>query len=222
MIRAATGSDHHHPVAAFKIKPTNKMAERYVQKSACLASANIAALPSCSPTRFFAWERRGIATKAAQATTIPAMLCAGACLRHRLEIATEATYRESTRKQIPTILRVNRSFCSRLSSSAISDKRHSKATAEVTSIKLSTPKPTREILPEMNPVANAANPSRLFHPIVKYSRRLPRCAMMANSGVSGGTAHFISILVVNLMFTLIVLHLNLQAGCAAHIPGSGR
>jgi hypothetical protein len=57
---------------------------------------------------------------------------------------------------------------------------------------------------------------------VKYSRRLPRCAMMANSGVSGGTAHFISILVVNLMFTLIVLHLNLQAGCAAHIPGSGR
>lgn len=174
MIRAASGSDHHHPVAAFKIKPTNKMAERYVQKSACLASANIAALPSCSPTRFFAWERRGIATKAAQATTIPAMLCAGACLRHRLEIATEATYRESTRKQIPTILRVNRSFCSRLSSPAISDKRHSKATAEVTSIKLSTPKPTREILPEMNPVANAANPSRLFHPIVKYSRRLPR------------------------------------------------
>jgi hypothetical protein len=54
MTRAATGSDHHHPVAAFKIKPTNKMAERYVQKSACLASANIAALPSCSPTRFFA------------------------------------------------------------------------------------------------------------------------------------------------------------------------
>jgi len=198
------------------------MAERYVQKSACLASANIAALPSCSPTRFFAWERSGIATKAAQAIIIPAMLCAGACLRNRLEMATKATYTESARKQLPTILRVTRSFCSRLSSSAIRDKRHSNATAEVTSIKLSTPKPIREILPAMNPVAIAPIPSRLFHPIVKYSRRLPRRAMMANSDVSSGTAHFISVLVVNLVFTLVVLHLSIQIGRAVHIPDSGR
>ena len=99
MTRAATGSAHHHPATAFKTNPTTRMAERYVQKSACLASANIAALPSCSPTRFFAWERRGIATKAAQATIIPAMLCAGACLRNRLEMATKATYSASARKQ---------------------------------------------------------------------------------------------------------------------------
>jgi hypothetical protein len=53
---------------------------------------------------------------------------------------------------------------------------------------------------------------------VKYSRRLPRRAMTANSGVSGGTAHCISILVVDLIFRLIALHLNIQIGLAVHIP----
>jgi hypothetical protein len=52
---------------------------------------------------------------------------------------------------------------------------------------------------------------------VKYSRRLPRWAMTANSGVSCGTAHFISILVVNLMFRPVALHLYIQIGLAVLI-----
>lgn len=93
-------------------------------------------------------------------------------------------------KTAPTILSVKRSFFSRLSSSETTDSRHSNATAEVTSIKLSTPKPTREILPEIIPVINAPSPSRLFHPMVKYSRRLPRWAMMAKSVELCGTTDF--------------------------------
>src|SRR5215472_7811310 len=40
----ATGSAHHQPKDAFSSKPPSRMAERYVQKSACLASALIAPL----------------------------------------------------------------------------------------------------------------------------------------------------------------------------------
>lgn len=32
----ATGSAHHHPNNAFRSKPPNRIADRYVQKSACL------------------------------------------------------------------------------------------------------------------------------------------------------------------------------------------
>jgi len=128
-----------------------------------------------------------MATRAAQAIAIPAMLCAGECFCSRLEMATKATYTESARKQAPTILSVKRSFFSRLPSSAMTDSRHSNATADVTSIKLSTPKPTREILPEIIPVVNAASPSKLFHPMVKYSRRLPRWTMIAESALCGTT-----------------------------------
>lgn len=178
-----------------------------------------------------------MATRAAQATTIPATLCAGECFCNRLETATKATYAESARKQAPTILSVKRSFFSRLSSSARTDSRHSSATAEVTSMKLSTPKPTREILPEIIPVVNAPSPSRLFHPIVKYSRRLPRWAVRAKSVELCGTTDFtlavvhetgpfsstgrvaampsicvqnssLRPLVVNLRFRLVVLHLT--------------
>ena len=178
-----------------------------------------------------------MATRAAQATTIPATLCAGECFCNRLETATKATYAESARKQAPTILSVKRSFFSRLSSSARTDSRHSSATAEVTSIKLSTPKPTREILPEIIPVVNAPSPSRLFHPIVKYSRRLPRWAARAKSVELCGTTDFtlhwprnrpfligwpewsqrpsicvqnssLRPLVVDLRFRLVVLHLT--------------
>lgn len=139
---------------------------------------------------FFERERKGIATREAQATTIPPMLCAGECLCSRFKTATEAIYAESAKKQTATILSVKRSFLSRFSSSAISDSRHNNATAEVTSIKLSIPKPTREMLPEIIPVANAVSPSRLFHPIVTYSRRLPRCTIMARSVELCGTTDF--------------------------------
>jgi colicin import membrane protein len=46
----------------------------------------------------------------------------------------------------------------------------------VASPKLSTPKPTREMLPAAAPARIAIRPSNVFHPIVKYSRRLPRAA----------------------------------------------
>jgi hypothetical protein len=181
-------------------------------------------------------ESRGIATRAAHAIAIPATLCAGECFCSRLEMATKATYTESATKQAPTILSVKRSFFSRLPSSAITDNRYSNATAEVTSIKLSTPKPTREILPEIIPVVNAANPSKLFHPMVKYSRRLPRLAMIDKSALCGTTDSTLESwrpnrvlfstgmavatpslcvqnssfrpLVVNLRFTLVVRHLT--------------
>lgn len=184
-----------------------------------------------------------MATRAAQATTIPATLCAGECFCSRLEIATKATYTASARKHAPTILSVKRSFFSRLSSSAMTDSRHNNAMAEVTSIKLSTPKPTREILPEIIPVVNAPSPSRLFHPMVKYSRRLPRRAAMAKSVELCSTTDFtfvratkqscfcrlatlvaapsicvqnssLRLLVVKLNFRLVVLHLTMREACA--------
>src|SRR5215469_4668380 len=40
----------------------------------------------------------------------------------------------------------------------------------------SVPKPTREILPAIAPAMTATSPSRVFHPIVKYSSRFPRRA----------------------------------------------
>ena len=58
--------------------------------------------------------------------------------------------------------------------------------AEVTSIKLSIPKPTSEILPAIRPAAVAMRPSAAFHAIVKYSSLFPRCttAGRSNSKVS--------------------------------------
>src|SRR6266571_3243929 len=51
--------------------------------------------------------------------------------------------------------------------------RHSRAPAEVTSIKLSMPKPTSAMLPANTPAITDSTPSRLFQAIVKYSNRLP-------------------------------------------------
>ena len=48
-------------------------------------------------------------------------------------------------------------------------------------MKLSTPKPTREMLPAATPAAIAIQPSRVFQPMVKYSRRLPRAALCCRS-----------------------------------------
>ena len=46
---------------------------------------------------------------------------------------------------------------------------------DVTSMKLSIPNPTREMLPASAPATTATRPSRVFHPIVKYSKDFPRC-----------------------------------------------
>src|SRR4029077_7776390 len=52
---------------------------------------------------------------------------------------------------------------------------------DTTSMKLSTPNPTSDILPGIAPAATAKIPSRLFQAIVKYSSRLPRSAMARRS-----------------------------------------
>jgi hypothetical protein len=93
----------------------------------------------------------------------------------------QLTYAASARKLTPTARNVSRSIRSRRRSSASIAMRHNKAAPELTSIKLSTPNPTREMLPASAPAPTATNRSRLFHPIVKYSSRRLRCARAARS-----------------------------------------
>ena len=76
-------------------------------------------------------------------------------------------------KQAPTTFRLIFSFRSRLCSSASTDILHSKVLPDVTSMKLSIPKPMSEMLPAIAPEITATNPSRVFHAMVKYSSRLP-------------------------------------------------
>jgi hypothetical protein len=65
------------------------------------------------------------------------------------------------------------SFRSRSRTRASTDIRQSKTDPDVTSMKLSIPKPTREILPAISPATTAVNPSAVFQAIVKYSSRRP-------------------------------------------------
>src|ERR1700688_1869564 len=78
-------------------------------------------------------------------------------------------------KQMPTSLRLSFSVRSRLSTSASTDILQSNVAPDVTSMKLSIRKPTREMLHAMTPAATAIKPSRQFHTMVKYSSCLPRC-----------------------------------------------
>jgi hypothetical protein len=57
---AAAGSAHHHPSCALRRRPPRRIAERYVQNSACLASAFMA--PLSMPSATF---RLALATKSA-------------------------------------------------------------------------------------------------------------------------------------------------------------
>ena len=84
------------------------------------------------------------------------------------------TYAARARKHVPTIRSVACSIRLLYCSSASSDIRQSRAAAEVTSTKLSTPKPTRDMLPALAPATTATIPSRQFQPIVKYSSLFPR------------------------------------------------
>ncbi len=81
-------------------------------------------------------------------------------------------------KHTPTIRRLTFSFRSRSFSSSSTAILHINTPPDVTSMKLSIPKPTREMLPASTPAAaNATSPSRLFQTIVKYSNRFPRKAI---------------------------------------------
>jgi hypothetical protein len=87
-------------------------------------------------------------------------------------------------KQPPTTFTLNLSFCSRLFTSASTVIRQSNVAPETTSIKLSIPKPTREMLPEAVPATIAIKHSKLFHAIVKYDSHVPRLAMVWRSNVA--------------------------------------
>jgi len=82
-------------------------------------------------------------------------------------------YAASRRKQTPTILSARLSFSSRRCTSASTDILHSKTDPDVTSMKLSIPKPTSEMLPAIAPATTATRPSKAFHAIVKYSSLRP-------------------------------------------------
>jgi len=87
-------------------------------------------------------------------------------------------------KQNPTILRLSRSFRSRFCRSASTDILQSKVAPDVTSIKLSNPKPTSEMLPATSPAVTPTRPSRLFQATVKYSSRFPRWAIARRVGTN--------------------------------------
>src|SRR6266446_400392 len=82
-------------------------------------------------------------------------------------------YAASRRKQTPTTLSARLSFGSRRSSSASTDILHSKTDPDVTSMKLSIPKPTSEMLPAIAPATTATKPSKPFQAMVKYSSLRP-------------------------------------------------
>src|SRR5882724_8755294 len=82
-------------------------------------------------------------------------------------------YAASRRKQTPTTLRARLSFSSRRCTSASTDILHSKTDPDVTSMKLSIPKPTSKMLPAIAPATTATRPSKAFHVMVKYSSLRP-------------------------------------------------
>src|SRR6266403_4629993 len=90
----------------------------------------------------------------------------------------------STKKHTPTILNARLSFSSRRCTSASTDILQSNTEPEVTSIKLSTPKPTNEMLPAITPIKTASKPSIAFHVMVKYSSLRPRCTRAARSSAT--------------------------------------
>jgi hypothetical protein len=101
----------------------------------------------------FARDSGGMTTNEAHASATPMTLSSGFLRVNRFEMASNATNAASARNEAPTICSV--SFFSRRSrfgTSASVDIRHSSAAPDVTSMKLSTPKPTSEMLPAIAPV----------------------------------------------------------------------
>src|SRR5215469_9686627 len=107
------------------------------------------------------------------ARAIPSGLCSGALLCKRSSTDSTPIYAASSKKQIPTMRSVRRSFSSRRDASGSTDIRQSRAAPEVTSIKLSKPKPVSEILLAIAPSVSANKPSTAFHATVRYSRFRP-------------------------------------------------
>lgn len=91
----------------------------------------------------------------------------------RSAIASWVTYKASPRKHAPPILKLNLSLRSRFSTSVSTDIRHSRVAPDVTSRRLSIPKPTSEMLPASTPAPMPIKASTPFQTIVKCSRRFP-------------------------------------------------
>lgn len=70
----ATGSAHYHPAIAFKSKPPNRRADRYVQKSVCRESACMAPLPIPAATLRLALASIGITITETAATMMSGTL----------------------------------------------------------------------------------------------------------------------------------------------------
>src|SRR5262245_525198 len=131
---------------------------------------------------------------------------------------------ESAIKQTPTMRSVIASMRSRFSSSTSAESRHRSAAPEVTSIRLSKPKPTSAMLPAISPDRIATSPSREFHAMVKYSIRRPRRTRFARSSnrllggfpgeVAGGPAGviLISCSICSPQKTLFLKNLVMNAG----------
>src|SRR3989442_1626032 len=94
----------------------------------------------------------------------------------------------SAMKQAPTILMLSLSLLSRRYSSASTDILQRSGAPDVSSMTLTIPNPTREMLPAIPPATTATRPSRLFHAIVKYSNRIPRLAILSRVVANSITA----------------------------------
>jgi len=88
--------------------------------------------------------------------------------------------------RLPTSFSARLSFPSRRCTSASTDILHSKTDPDVTSMKLSIPKPTSEMLPAIAPATTATKPSKAFHTMAKYSSLRPwrTTAVRSNMAVS--------------------------------------
>src|ERR1700733_886733 len=81
---------------------------------------------------------------------------------------------------------------------------------ETTSIKLSMPKPTREMLPASAPTMTATSPSTLFHAIVKYSMCFPRRAAASRFSAAVCIARAYQSDSVDLVSSLVLLNLEIE------------
>src|SRR5215469_15143628 len=133
----------------------------------------MAALLSARPTFRFERDNNGITARETHARIIPGILCSGARLCQRSLPDSKAIYTASNKKQRPTIRNARFSFRSRSPTFASTDIRHSKTDPDVTSMKLSIPNPTSEMLPATRPAPTATMPSTAFQMTVKYSSRRP-------------------------------------------------
>ena len=88
IVRAATGSAHHHPSAALRSSPPRRIADRYAHKDVCRESDSSARLSNDAATFLFWRASQGIIASDTPAMTIPMRLGDGGSRRIRLSAAS--------------------------------------------------------------------------------------------------------------------------------------